>query len=120
WRRLSTETSSKGQFPANRENNRDFGGALRPQEPLAANHAPHFRQCPIDVCCIRANPEPEAKAVAAVIAVHVYFGKLCLNFACTSRLKGKKIAVLGLGGPWRNQIRKPQSLDVLGFESLDE
>jgi hypothetical protein len=68
------------------------------------------RQCLIDVRCIRANAEPEAKTVAAAIAVHVGFGKLCLNLACTPRPIGKKIAVLGLSAPWRNQICKPQSL----------
>jgi len=55
-----------------------------------------------------------------VIAVHVCFGKLCLNLACTLRLEGKKIPVLGLGAPWRNQIRKPQSLNVLELKPLDE
>jgi len=55
-----------------------------------------------------------------VIAVYVCFGKLCLDLARTVRLKGKKIAVLGLGAPWRNQIRKPQSLNVLEFKPLDE
>jgi hypothetical protein len=88
-------------------------GPLRAARTLAANHAPHSRQCLIEVRCIRANPEPEAKAVAAVIAVHVDFGKLGLNLACTPRPKGEKIAVLGLSAPWRNQIRKPQSLNVL-------
>jgi len=87
---------------------------------IYANHAPDSRQCLIEVRCIRANPEPEAKAVAAVIAVHVDFGKLCLNLGCTRRPKGKKIAVLGLSAPWRNQIRKPQSLNVLKREPLDE
>jgi hypothetical protein len=57
---------------------------------------------------------PEAKAVAAVIAVHVDFGKLCLNLAGTPRPRGKKIAVLGRSTRWCNQIRKPQSLNVVG------
>jgi hypothetical protein len=87
---------------------------------LAANHAPDSRQCLIEICCIRANPEPEAKAVAAVIAVQVYVGKLCLNLACTPRPKAKKIAVLDLSAPRRNQIRKPQSLNVLERKPLDE
>ena len=55
-----------------------------------------------------------------MVAVHVDFGKLCLNLACTRRPKGKKIAVLGLSAPWRNQIRKPQSLNVLKRKPLDE
>jgi hypothetical protein len=54
---------------------------------ISANHAPDSRQCLIEVRCIRANPEPEAKPVAAVIAVHVDFGKLCLNLACAPRPK---------------------------------
>lgn len=87
---------------------------------ISANHAPYSRQCLIEVRCIRANPEPEAKAVAAVIAVHVDCGKPCLNLACTRRPKGKKIAVLGLSAPWRNQIRKPQPLNVLKRKPLDE
>jgi hypothetical protein len=87
---------------------------------VAADHAPYSRQCPIEVCRIRANPEPEAKAVAAVIAVDICFGKLCLDLACTRRFICKKIAVLGRSAPWRNQIRKPQSLDVLELKPLDE
>jgi hypothetical protein len=74
----------------------------------------------VDVRCIRANPEPEAKAVAAVIAVHVDFGKLCLNLACARRPKGKKIAMLSLRAPWRNQICNPQSVNVLQRKPLDE
>jgi hypothetical protein len=85
-------------------------GPLSVGRTLAANHTPDSRQRLIDVRCIRANPEPEAKTVAAAIAVHVGFGKLCLNLACTPRPIGKKIAVLGLSAPWRNQICKPQSL----------
>src|SRR5215475_8431444 len=87
---------------------------------ISANHAPDSRQCLIEVRCIRANPEPEAKAVATVIAVYVDFGKLCLNLACTRRPKRKKIAVLGLSAPRRNQIRQPQSLNVLKRKPLDE
>ena len=59
-------------------------------------------------------------AVAAVIAVHMDFGKLCLNFAGTPRPKGKKIAVLGLCAPWRSQICKPQSFNVLKRKPLDK
>jgi hypothetical protein len=86
----------------------------------AANHAPDSCQRLIDVCGIRANSKPEAKAVAAVIAVHMDFGKLCLNLASTPGLKSKKIAAFGVSAPWRNQIRKPQSLDVLDLKPLDE
>jgi hypothetical protein len=87
---------------------------------VSANDAPDSQQGLIEVRCIRANPEPEAKAVAAVIAVHVDFSKLCLNLGCTRRPKGKKIAVLGLSAPWRNQIREPQSLNVLKRKPLEE
>jgi hypothetical protein len=87
---------------------------------LAHHHALDSRQCLVEVCCIGGDPEPEAEAVTAVIAVHVYFGKLCLNLACTPRLKGKEIAVFGLSAPWRNQIRKPQSLDMLKPKPLDK
>ena len=61
-----------------------------------------------------------SRAVAAVIAVHVDFGKLCLNLACTRRPKGKKIAMLSLRAPWRNQICNPQSVNVLQRKPLDE
>ena len=78
------------------------------------------RQGLVNIRFVRANPETEAKPIAAVIAMHIDASKLCLDFARARRPERKEISVLCIGAKRSDQVGEAQSLDVNSLDPFEE
>jgi hypothetical protein len=93
--------------------------SFEPREALS-DHPADSRYSLVNVRSVRANPETEAKPIAAVIAMHVDASKLCLDFARARRPERKEISVLCIGAKRSDQVSEAQSLDVNSLDPFEE